>query len=178
MSNCSNGKCVFSKDARFSSLKSLNLKCQKCKKQSYCSERCLQQDWFKGHQFKCSGVQTVLSEEEALEIEWSTPFLKPGKILEDSELQKTNLSLSDFDFLEKKTVLGKGAYGEVKLVMFKKTKELYALKILKKSSSNNKNLNLMKEVEIHWKLKHENVVRLLHHFEDEGNLYLILEYAP
>lgn len=46
-------------------------------------------------------------------------------------------------------MLGKGAYGEVKLVKFKKTKDLYALKILKKSSSQNKNLNLMKEVEIH-----------------------------
>ena len=46
-----------------------------------------------------------------------------------------------------------------------------------KSSSSNKNLNLMKEVEIHWKLKHENIVWLLHSFEDEEKLYLILEYA-
>lgn len=84
--------------------------------------------------------------------------MKQGKILDDSELIISNLNLNDFEFIKEKEILGKGAYGEVKLVRFKKTKEFYALKILKKSSSNNKNLNLMREVEIHRKLKHENIV--------------------
>ena len=91
---------------------------------------------------------------------------------------ETKLRLEDFEFVEKgKKMLGWGAYGEVKLVWFNKTKDLYALKIIKKSSSVNKNINLMKEVEIHKKLKHENIVWLLTHFEDKDNLYLILEYA-
>lgn len=91
---------------------------------------------------------------------------------------ETRLRLEDFEFVDKgKKMLGRGAYGEVKLVRFIKTKDLYALKIIKKSSSVNKNINLMKEVEIHKKLKHENIVRLLTHFEDKDNLYLILEYA-
>ena len=46
------------------------------------------------------------------------------------------------------------------------TGDLYALKVLKKSSQANKNLDLMKEVEIHKRLKHDNIVRLLSHFED------------
>ena len=35
----------------------------------------------------------------------------------------------------------------------------------------------MREVEIHKRIIHENIVRLYNHFEDEKNLYLILEYA-
>ena len=57
------------------------------------------------------------------------------------------------------------------------TGDLYALKVLKKSSQANKNLDLMKEVEIHKRLKHDNIVRLLSHFEDWDNLYLVLEFA-
>ena len=64
------------------------------------------------------------------------------------------------------TQLGKGAFGEVKLVKYVETGDLYALKVLKKSSHANKNLDLMKEVEIHKRLKHDNIVRLLSHFED------------
>lgn len=36
----------------------------------------------------------------------------------------------------------------------------------------------MKEVEIHKRLHHENIVRLYNYFEDKKYLYLILEYAP
>ena len=75
-------------------------------------------------------------------------------------------------------MLGKGAYGEVKLARFRQTEDLYALKIIDKSVNNkNKNIDLMREVEIHSRLKHENIIRLLHHFEDKKRLYLILEYA-
>jgi hypothetical protein len=54
-----------------------------------------------------------------LEIEKSTPFLKPGKILDDLDDEGETVSIDDFEFVDKKKMLGKGAYGEVKLVRFK-----------------------------------------------------------
>lgn len=74
-------------------------------------------------------------------------------------------------------VLGKGAYGQVKLVKHIDSGELFALKIISKSTIQNKNMDLMREVKIHKRLKHDNIIRLINYFEDEKNLYLILEYA-
>ena len=112
------------------------------------------------------------------DIERETPFLKPGKILSDEYFQDTGVSLSDFELVKSsQSSLGKGAYGEVKLVKFKKTQDYYALKIINWGSSANKNIDLMREVEIHKRLKHDNIVRLLQYFEDGDKLCLILEYA-
>lgn len=153
--------------------------CNKCNNKIYCSDKCMRQDWFSGHQFKCEGMQTSFSPDEVSEIETSTPFLKPGKFLTDEDLDESKkLSLDLFDFVDGgKKVLGKGAYGQVKLVKLKSTGELFALKIISKATLQNKNLDLMREVEIHKRLKHVNIIRLINYFEDRENLYLILEYA-
>lgn len=79
--------------------------------------------------------------------------------------------------MEANKVLGKGAYGQVKLVKLKGKGELFALKIIDKKMLQNKNMDLMREVEIHKRLKHDNIIRLINYFEDEANLYLILEFA-
>ena len=68
-------------------------------------------------------MSTKLSLEEMREIEETTPFLKPGRILEGFK-QDSAISLEDFELVDKgKKMLGKGAYGEVKLVRFKKTQD-------------------------------------------------------
>ena len=60
--------------------------------------------------------------------------MKPGRILEGSK-QDEAIALADFELVNKPNkMLGKGAYGEVKLVRFKKTQDQYALKIISKSS--------------------------------------------
>ena len=124
-------------------------------------------------------MQTNFSPDEVSEIEQTTPFLKPGKFLTDEELDESkSLTLDMFEFVNGgKKILGKGAYGQVKLVKHKKSKELFALKIISKATLQNKGLDLMREVEIHKRLKHSNIIRLVNYFEDEENLYLILEYA-
>lgn len=121
---------------------------------------------------------TKCSEDEALAIETRTPFLKPGKFLTDEELDdNSNLSISNFEYVDGGKILGKGAYGQVKLVRHIETGEKYALKIISKASFQSKNIDLMREVEIHKRLKHDNIVRLVNYFEDKHSLYLILEYA-
>jgi len=54
-----------------------------------------------------------------------------------------------------------------------------AVKKIDKTSFANKKIKatLMREVEIHKKLKHENIIRLFTSFEDEHFIYLTLEYA-
>jgi serine/threonine protein kinase len=124
-------------------------------------------------------MKTKMSRKEIAKIESSTPFLKPGKVLSDDELEdNAHLTIDLFEYIDGgKKLLGKGAYGQVKLVKHTTSGELFALKIISKATLKNKDIDLMREVEIHKRLKHENVIRLINYFEDEVNLYLILEYA-
>jgi len=34
------------------------------------------------------------------------------------------------------------------------------------------------EIKIMYSLSHENIVKLFNHFEDDNNIYLIIDYAP
>ena len=54
-----------------------------------------------------------------------------------------------------------------------------AIKKIDKRSLANKKIKatLMREVEIHKKLKHENIIRLYTSCEDAEYIYLVLEYA-
>lgn len=123
-------------------------------------------------------MMTKFSQDEVTEIESRTPLLKSGKFITDEELEDNkHLSLDMFEFVEGDKVLGKGAYGQVKLVRDISTREKFALKIISKSTLQNKSIDLMREVEIHKRLKHKNIVRLVNYFEDKKNLYLILEYC-
>lgn len=58
-----------------------------------------------------------------------------------------------------------------------KNNEVYAAKVLSKSEMHKVTAkdSLITEVEIHKELKHPNVVRIFGHFEDDRNVYIILE---
>jgi serine/threonine protein kinase len=81
--------------------------------------------------------------------------------------------------LEKVKSLGKGAYGMVLKVRSVKTGTLYALKIISKMLIENLKMidQLKNEISIMQKLEHPNIVKLLTHFEDEKNIYFILDLA-
>jgi len=56
--------------------------CASCGTRFYCSQRCAQQDWFKGgHQYSCEGA--ALAQDEVLRIESQTPFIKDGALIVD-----------------------------------------------------------------------------------------------
>ena len=170
MSNWDNPQWVYKKSkSMFSWFKNDKIKCKKWVYKMYCWDVCMRQDWFAGHQFECEGIQTKFSYDEEKEIEGTTPFLKPGKFISDEDLDQTEqLSIDMFEFVDgKDKVLGKGAYGQVKLVKKKSNNELYALKIISKNAIKNNNFDLMREVEIHKRLKHNNIVRLFNYFEDK-----------
>lgn len=76
-------------------------------------------------------------------------------------------------------VLGKGSFGEVRLVRHILTNQYYALKTINKTKLQRQaSLQvLLREVEIHKTLQHPRIIRLYSHLEDADNIYLLLEYA-
>lgn len=93
----------------------------------------------------------------------------------EEELSRT--LLTDLEFV--KGSLGKGAYGEVEMAVHKKIGIKLAIKKVDKRTLVNKKIKttLMREIEIHKRLKHENIIRLYTSVEDKDFIYLVLEYA-
>jgi calcium-dependent protein kinase len=74
-------------------------------------------------------------------------------------------------------VLGQGAFGTVKRIVHKRTKEVRAVKILDKSrfKSQADVDNFFTEVSIQRSLDHPNITRVYEYFQDSKNYYLICE---
>ena len=75
--------------------------------------------------------------------------------------------------------LGKGSYGEVKLYRHKTTGDKCAVKIIQKEfiQKHSSVSVLLREIQIHKNLKHENIVQMINCFEDEEKVYIVLEYV-
>ncbi|KAK4408157.1 putative serine/threonine-protein kinase ndrA [Sesamum angolense] len=104
------------------------------------------------------------------------------KFLEKKEteymrLQRHKMGVADFELL---TMIGKGAFGEVRVCREKTTGQVYAMKKLKKSEMLRRGQvehvkaerNLLAEVD------NNCIVKLYCSFQDEEYLYLIMEYLP
>ena len=132
--------------------------CPGCKKIAYCSQQCRLDHWYAGHQLAC-GVERVES---------------GGRF-----------RLEEFEELEQKgKVLGKGSYGEVRLMLHTPSQQKYAIKVVlftqinKAQFQRQNNLQVMKrEILLHRQLDHPNIIKLYDHMEDTDNVYLVLEYA-
>ena len=85
--------------------------------------------------------------------------------------------ITDFDLLEK---LGEGSFGKVYRAKHKKTAAIYAIKFIDKLNKNNQEGKpyFRREIEIMYKVRHPNIVRLYGHFEDDQFCYFVLEYIP
>ncbi|XP_042467882.1 serine/threonine-protein kinase tricornered-like [Zingiber officinale] len=104
------------------------------------------------------------------------------KYLEQKEtlymrLQRHRMGADDFELL---TIIGKGAFGEVRVCQEKVTGNIYAMKKLKKSEMLRRGQvehvkaerNLLAEVDSNC------IVKLYCSFQDDEYLYLIMEYLP
>lgn len=104
------------------------------------------------------------------------------KFLEKKEteymrLQRHKMGVDDFELL---TMIGKGAFGEVRICREKTSGSVYAMKKLKKSEMLRRGQvehvkaerNLLAEVDSNC------IVKLYYSFQDEEYLYLIMEYLP
>jgi serine/threonine kinase 38 len=92
-------------------------------------------------------------------------------------LKRLKLTYNDFTPIK---VIGKGAFGEVRLVQKKDTGHIYAMKILRKKDM------LLKEQVAHVRAErdilaeadHQWVVKMFYSFQDSRNLYLVMEFLP
>lgn len=85
-------------------------------------------------------------------------------------------AVSDFYDMSKK-VLGKGKFGIVKLATHKKTGKEVAIKMVSKTEMSPEDLELQRnEIEILKVCQHPSIIRLLDIFENETDIYLVMEY--
>uniref|UniRef100_A0A8C6VXQ2 non-specific serine/threonine protein kinase n=1 Tax=Nothobranchius furzeri TaxID=105023 RepID=A0A8C6VXQ2_NOTFU len=92
-------------------------------------------------------------------------------------LKRTRLGLDDFESLK---VIGRGAFGEVRLVQKKDTGHIYAMKILRKADMLEKEqvAHIRAERDILVEADSAWVVKMFYSFQDKRNLYLIMEFLP
>ena len=78
------------------------------------------------------------------------------------------------------SLIGKGSFGEVYLVQNKLNHQLYAMKILKKSTLNENDMMryAFTEKEVMAHIDHPYIVKLRYAFQNEHFLYLFMDYMP
>ena len=98
-----------------------------------------------------------------------------GQIVEE-KIVKTNGDIAVKKY-SKGRFLGKGGFARVYEFLTLESKQIYAGKIISKSSLSKARARqkLMSEIKIHRSLHHTNVVRFEHFFEDSENVYILLE---
>ena len=72
---------------------------------------------------------------------------------------------------------GEGAFGEVWKVIHKASKKVYAMKQVQKEKVSRMLPQFKREVYIMYNLDHPHIIKILNHFEDEKNFYLLMEFA-
>ena len=88
-------------------------------------------------------------------------------------------NFSPFQKYEELSILGEGAYGQVKKVCLKNNKQtIRAMKIISKQNVIEGELEkLFEEIEILRKLEHPNIMKIYEYFIDENNIYIISEFC-
>ncbi|KAL4495569.1 hypothetical protein ABPG72_020310 [Tetrahymena utriculariae] len=116
-----------------------------------------------------NGQIFLLSQNQQIKAEQSDSFYYQQK--------RRKYNVKDFEFIK---LLGQGVFGQVHMVRDKKTKGIFALKLIDKQMIQEKEMEtqLQRELNIHSSYSnHENVLECLGYFEDEKYYYLLLEYA-
>jgi len=100
-----------------------------------------------------------------------------SKETEFLRLRRSKLGADDFEPLK---VIGKGAFGEVRLVQKNDTGHIYAMKVLRKRDMVEKDqlAHVRAERDILVEADHQWVVRMYFSFQDPLNLYLVMEFLP
>ncbi|CAG9330427.1 STK38_13 [Blepharisma stoltei] len=96
---------------------------------------------------------------------------------EDLRIKRQKIIVHDFEPI---AIIGKGAYGEVRLCRVKATSEIVAMKKMKKSEMKFKNQvkHIKAERDILARANNDWIVNLKYSFQDENYLYLCMEYLP
>ena len=101
--------------------------------------------------------------------------LHAQKETEYLRMKRAKLGVDDFEPLK---VIGKGAFGEVRLVQKIDNGHIYAMKVLRKSDMVEKEqvAHVRAERDILVEVDHTWVVKMFYSFQDPENLYLVMEF--
>ena len=141
-------------------------KCQKCSL-IFCSHSCLY-------------VHITNAHKKVTE----NPFLQQGEYLKKPPKLDPDLAYSNFEYVigpTGKLIIGHGAFGELYLARNIISKVPYAIKQINKVQVINSGASLeliQREISIHIKINHPNIVKLYSYHEDKDNYYMIMEYIP
>ncbi|XP_012554647.2 rho-associated protein kinase 2 isoform X1 [Hydra vulgaris] len=93
------------------------------------------------------------------------------------EIAKSRINLKDFNEIK---VIGRGAFGEVKLVRHKETKQVYAMKLLSKFEmiKRSESAFFWEERDIMAHANSEWIMAIHYAFQDEKFLYMVMDYMP
>ncbi|ELP85563.1 serine/threonine protein kinase, partial [Entamoeba invadens IP1] len=110
---------------------------------------------------------------------WSFISVIPNKSAKEvqQKIGYNTATVEDFDVVKK---FSAGAYSRIYLVKKKSTGDYYAMKVMKKDDMVRKNVvdSVLVEKDFLSKAHNNSVVKLYWAFQDDTNLYLILEYCP
>ncbi|OMJ74398.1 hypothetical protein SteCoe_26695 [Stentor coeruleus] len=107
-------------------------------------------------------------------------IIKQEVLHKEAELMRKSrqkMTVKDFEPI---SIIGKGAYGEVRVCRVKETGEIVAMKKLKKTEMKSKNQvkHVKAERDILAKANNPWIVELKYSFQDPEYLYLCMEYLP
>lgn len=92
--------------------------------------------------------------------------------------KKQKKTLDDYDFLK---ILGRGTFGVVVLSRDKKSKKVYAMKIIPKKKLIAKNFppdRILTEKKILCESVHPHIVHMNYSFQDANSLYFVMQFLP
>jgi len=113
-----------------------------------------------------------------------TSILGPLQILIDAEVARRDRDAAKkeepqpkWEDLELRRILGVGTFGRVKLVRHKPTNTAYALKCMRKQQvvATKQHSHVLNEKQILASMDHPFILRLIATYQDEGELYMLLE---
>lgn len=150
--------------------------CDKCAK-CFCSNLCLNSHISEIHTIVATGVGGKRSSG------MRSIFMKLGTFSKEI-INEPYYDFANFEIIKNTSGslknIGSGAFGEVYLAKNKKDGKFFAIKQMDKNKiiESGANLDIIyREISIHRRIQHENIVKLYSHFEDEKTFYLIMDYV-
>lgn len=162
-----------------------NSSCSQCDKK-FCSNQCMIDHFFEIHKnsndINMSGSFSLASIKKLHRKSSVSTFIRQGEMLKELEVNDYfNFENFEKSKLGKKTqILGSGSFGDVYLVKHVVDGKFFAVKKMDKDKILNSGVSLdvvRREIYLHSRLVHENIVRLYSSHEDNTSFYLILEYV-
>ena len=152
--------------------------CTKCT-WKFCTNSCLTD-----HTLETHSSNYFTDKEYSRKSNVKSHFLKVGQYLKEipDDIYYDFSNFTPVKSAEGKNskIIGTGAIGNVYLAKNKIDKKLFAIKQIKKKNLIKTGASLeiiQREISIHRRIRHENIVQLYSHYEDKKNVYLIMDYA-